>query len=156
MTNEPHDPMAQENEPVSLHRAALQQAGWFIMAGTVVLLLFHSWGDSPLRSAGALQRFAVVALPAIIVASYLDAVAARSAHVAFRAIGIGTANALAFIVILNADRIVSTQDPRGFFLRTLLTVPVLGLFFAVPAWTRATYLEKRPTSDTETGRADRA
>jgi len=153
MTSEPDAPTAQDQLPLSLHRAALQQAGWYILAATVILLLFHSWGDSPLRSAAALQQFAVVALPAIIVASYLEAIAARSAHVAFRAIGSGTAAAIGLFVIGNADRIVTTADPGGLFLRALLVVPVLGLFFAVPTWVRATYLEKRPTPDTNTGHA---
>jgi len=145
MTNEPRVSTTQTQEPTSLHRAALEQAAWWLFAGTVILLVFH-WGDSPLQSAGAIQRIAIVALPTIVAASYLEAAATRSAHLTFRALGGGIATALGFIVIVNAERIVSADDPTGLFLKLLVTVPLFGCFFAVPRWIHATYLEKNPAA----------
>jgi hypothetical protein len=145
-SNEPKEPLQAR---ASLHRAALQQASLWLVMTAALLALFHSGDDSPLQSAADWQRIARVALPAVLVASYLEAATARSTRVAVRALGSGFAITLVLFVVLTPERIVSVAAPGDLARRALITLPVMSLFFAVPTWVRATYLEKRPTQETK-------
>lgn len=149
MTGASHRPNESPQVSVSLHRAALQQASLWLVMTAALLALFHAGSDSALQSAADWRRITLVAVPAVLLASYLEAATARSKRAAIRALGSGLAIALVLFVIVTPERIVSVEAPGELALRALLSISVMGLFFAVPAWVRATYLEKRPMSPPE-------
>lgn len=138
--------------PASLHRAAFQRALLLLGTALVVLLVFFTWGDSPLRTVAAWQRIAPLLVPTVVVASYLEVLADQSPRVAIRALGNGVAFAMVFFVIMSAERIAGGEELGRLAVRALVVIPVTGLLFAVPTWIRMANHEKRPTSDSGVGR----
>lgn len=131
------------SRPISVRVAIAQNFALWVVAVPVIVVVMSPIGTQPLPGSDGWLRFAMVALPVILVSAIVDAVSERASTVARRAYGHGVSVALVMFAMLNFDSIVAGADWTRLG-RGLLLTPVIALLFSAHQWVRESYLERAP------------
>jgi len=131
------------SRPISIRAAIARNFALWGLVVPVIIVVISPIGTQPLPGAEGWQRFAIVALPVILISAIIDAVSERASTAARRAYGNGFSVALVMFTMINFDSIASGFDWSRLG-RGLLITPLMALLFSAHQWVRETYLE--PTS----------
>lgn len=118
----------------------------WLLGVPIVITLVNIVTDTPMPNAEGLKHLAVLAVPTLLAASALDALANRWTQRAARAYGKGFAFALIIFLIGSADRPMDWWNTAR-VMKTILIIPVAASIMAVSFWGKDTLLNKAGRND---------
>lgn len=111
----------------------------WLLGVPIVITLVNIVTDTPMPDAEGLKHLAVLAVPTLLAASALDALANRWTQRAARAYGKGFAFALVIFLIGSADRPMDWWNAAR-IMKTIIIIPAMAAIMAVGFWGKDTVI----------------